>query len=194
LVRVSSRILRDGLPDDNNRTSPLLDDGASAADPTAGDVTAGDGLFTSPGIYTDCCAVVGPRTVRIKAETLAADGLRHATAVDVEPFAVVANPGDVPTPVPPTAIPPTATSIPPTTTPVPPTATSIPPTETPLPPTASPMPPTPTPAVAECSCEELATAQATIAAQATRIAELESVLAQAAALAGGAVSTSTPTP
>jgi hypothetical protein len=106
-------------------------------------------------------------------------------------------PGPTTPPTPPTAIPPTA--IPPTL--APPTsgpATVIPPTA--IPPTS--MPPTPVPATAipgttippsavppstvtagqtptgpgtenTCNCEELAGARATIAAQATRIAELE---------------------
>lgn len=85
LLRVSSRVLREGLPDANVPTGPLLDDGAAG-----GDVAANDGLFTS-GIATDCCAVVGERVLRIKAEAQATDGLRHATAVDVASFAVVAE-------------------------------------------------------------------------------------------------------
>jgi hypothetical protein len=93
-----------------------------------------------------------------------------------------------------TAVPSTATAIPPTA--VPPTATVMPSTSTPVPPpTATPVPPTPMPPTAippstvtvgqtptspgtgnTCNCEELAAAQATIAAQATRIAELEGQL------------------
>jgi Mg-chelatase subunit ChlD len=69
------------------------------------------------------------------------------------------------TPVPPTAttVPPTATPVPPTWTPVPPpTATVVPPTTTPIPPTTTPVPTSiPDPA------------QATITAQAARIATLE---------------------
>ncbi|MBA2597303.1 MAG: hypothetical protein H0V00_11845 [Chloroflexia bacterium] len=139
IVRVSSRVLREALPDDNTRTSPLLDDGASATDATTGDVTAGDGLFTSAGIYTDCCAEVGPRTVRIKAEAQAADGLRHATAIDAGPFQVSTEPVE--------GGPPPATAI----------ATALP---------VTPAPMTP-PSGGD------AAALATIAAQATRIAELE---------------------
>lgn len=103
-LRVSSRVLRDGLPDPNVYTAVLYDDGA-----TGGDPAANDGLFTSNGVGADCCAAIGPRVVRIKAETQAGDGLRHATAVDVEPFAVT-------TEVPPD-LPPTATVVPPTVVP-----------------------------------------------------------------------------
>jgi hypothetical protein len=46
--------------------------------------------------------------------------------------------------VPPTAVPPTATSIPPTATAVPPTATNVPPSPTAVPPTATAIPPTAT--------------------------------------------------
>ena len=64
----------------------------------------------------------------------------------------VAAPAGTPVPgaatLPPSVVPPTATTapapavVPPTATPVPPTATSIPPTETPAPPTATPAPET----------------------------------------------------
>ena len=146
VVRVSSRVLREGLPDDNTRTDPLLDDGAGPTDAVSGDITANDGLFTSNGISTDCCAEVGPRTVRIKAEVQAADGLRHATAIDVSPFQVSTNPvegGPPPT-----------------------TVTALPGTPVSGPASVTPLPVTP-PASGD------AAALATIAAQATRIAELE---------------------
>jgi Tol biopolymer transport system component len=151
LVRVSSRVLREGVPDDNTRTDPLLDDGAGTADAVSGDVTANDGFFTSNGIYTDCCAEVGPRMVRIKAEVQAADGLRHATAIDVSPFQVATDPvegGPPPT---------TTTALP--ATPVTPVTPEIDPG------TVTPAPVTPPAADAA--------ALATIAAQATRIAALE---------------------
>jgi Mg-chelatase subunit ChlD len=177
---VGSRVLREGLPDDNVETSyrgPLVDDG------TVGDAAAGDDLFSNNTLTTNCCAELRPRAVRVKAETQAADGLQHATAVDVTPFAVTDIPlegGPSPaTPLPPT-LPPSPTVAPPTATAVPPpTATSVPPT----PPPPTPIPPstvtaglTPTgPGTGDmCNCEDLAAAQATIAAQATHIAELES--------------------
>jgi hypothetical protein len=64
----------------------LIDDGSH------GDSTAGDGEFTNDGIVADCCAASGPRTVRILAQVQGSDGKRHATAIDVGPFAVVAAP------------------------------------------------------------------------------------------------------
>lgn len=85
---VGSRVLLAGLPDDNVGTSyssPLVDDG------TQGDATAKDGLFTNNTLSTNCCAEVGPRTVRVKAETQATDGLRDATAIDVALFTVTAE-------------------------------------------------------------------------------------------------------
>jgi hypothetical protein len=222
---VGGRVLRTGLPDDNTSVGPLVDDGTST-----GDVTASDGLFTSNAITTNCCAEIGPRTIRIKAETQAANGLRHATAVDVDPFAVVETSDQAPaapTPVTPTPVTPTdpgtepitpapitpAPVTPASVTPVPITSvpnTTTPPTVTPIPgitppplggstvtavPPVSPITPeapiTPVPPVTPvtvtpastgntCNCEELASARATIAAQATRIAELEGVLIPAA--------------
>jgi tungstate transport system substrate-binding protein len=58
--------------------------------------------------------------------------------------AAPATPAAVPTSVPPTAVPPTATAVPPTATVVPPTATAVPPTATAVPPTATAVPPTAT--------------------------------------------------
>jgi Tol biopolymer transport system component len=81
VVRVSGVVLRNGLADPNIAQPVLLDDGRN------GDATAGDSLFRG-NLSTDCCAEIGPRTVRIKAEVRASDGRRHATAVDIEPFEV----------------------------------------------------------------------------------------------------------
>lgn len=79
-LRVGVVVLRDGRPDSNmSRYGVLLaDDGVNQ-----GDVAAGDGVFTIDSIAADCCALPGPRTIRVKAETVDADGRRHATAVDV---------------------------------------------------------------------------------------------------------------
>jgi hypothetical protein len=57
-----------------------------------GDLRAGAGLFTNGRVQTDCCAVAGLRTVRIKAEARSGDGRRHATAVEIAPFAVLDQP------------------------------------------------------------------------------------------------------
>jgi hypothetical protein len=81
-LRVSGVVLRNGLVDPNLRAQVMVDDGQS------GDARAGDSLFTNQNFFTDCCAEVGPRSVRIKAEIRASSGRRHATAVDLEPFEV----------------------------------------------------------------------------------------------------------
>lgn len=62
---------------------PLLDDGKEP-DPTAGDgnFTTGERVFAGPS------ATVGPRVLRVKAETKAADGKRSGHALDFGPFAV----------------------------------------------------------------------------------------------------------
>ena len=142
---VGARVLREGLPDDNVGTAyagPLVDDA------TSGDAAAGDGLFSNNTVTTNCCAEIGPRSVRVKAETQAADGRQHATAVDVIPFAVTDTPleGGPPPGTPGTPLP---------TSPV----TSL--TGTPTLRPGTPLPPTPGGNVA---------AQATIAAQANSVA------------------------
>jgi hypothetical protein len=83
---VGANVLLDGRPDANVGSAysgPLLDDGL-----TNGDKTAGDNIYTTDKLAANCCALPGPRVVRIKAETQTADGLRHATAVNVTPFSV----------------------------------------------------------------------------------------------------------
>jgi hypothetical protein len=82
LIRVSAVALTDGLWDRNVASPVILDEGSG------GDAAAKDGIFTSNGLYANCCAIVGPHTVRIKAETIGADGRRHATAVEIGPFEV----------------------------------------------------------------------------------------------------------
>ncbi len=83
LIRVAHASLLNGLTDLNVPGDILHDDGA------AGDVTANDGVFTSNTIRANSVAAVGSRTVRIKTEVRAADGKRHATAVDIAPFSVL---------------------------------------------------------------------------------------------------------
>jgi hypothetical protein len=82
LLRVGDVFLSNGLTDVNVGGDVLLDEG------TQGDATARDGIFTNSGARANCCAVVGPHTVRIKAELRAADGRRHATAVEIGPVEV----------------------------------------------------------------------------------------------------------
>jgi hypothetical protein len=86
LVGVGARVLYDGLNDPNAGDYLLWDNGSN------GDAAAGDGVYTNNGVRTNCCAVVGPRAVRIYAQVQGSDGKRHATAIDVGPFAVVASP------------------------------------------------------------------------------------------------------
>jgi hypothetical protein len=82
LLRASVAALHGGLFDGNVSTPVLLDDGSR------GDSAAGDSIFSSNELYANCCAVVGPHTVRVKAEVRGGDGRRHATVVEVEPFEV----------------------------------------------------------------------------------------------------------
>jgi hypothetical protein len=81
LVRAGMTVLLKGLQDTAGSWiaghTILRDDGMK------GDATASDGLFTSDGAIT--CGSggdVGPRLIRTKAEAKAADGRRHATAID----------------------------------------------------------------------------------------------------------------
>jgi Tol biopolymer transport system component len=192
---VGARVVRNGLPDEASFSGiALVDDGA-----TGGDATAGDGVFTNT--IATCCEEVGPRVVRLQAERVSADGIQQAMAVDITPFAVVADRADAPqaaTPMPATVPMPAPDTPPP---PMPPTAG--PPTGVPLapaPPTAvpgggvsepggesagAPGPgggsagaPRSTPGLAETAVPAMTTpsvdpAEATIAAQATLIAELQ---------------------
>ena len=83
LVRVNGVSLRDGVSDNTvlNGGAILLDDG------TQGDVTAGDGIFTSNRAWG--APPLGPRLVRMRAEVRAGDGKRHSTALDVAQLDVV---------------------------------------------------------------------------------------------------------
>jgi hypothetical protein len=84
IVRVGVAVLQEGQVDPNTYGAILLDDGAGD------DATAGDDVHTSGPIAANCCAEPGPRTLRIRVEVQDAGGLRHATAVEVAPFAVEA--------------------------------------------------------------------------------------------------------
>lgn len=81
IVDVGGNFFLNGLNDDQvavgDRFPPtLLDNGSD------GDAAAGDGIFTNGNhVFTLSQAVVGPRTIRIKAEVLTGNGRRHATAV-----------------------------------------------------------------------------------------------------------------
>lgn len=81
-VRVGMVTLLEGRADLHVGSSgPLADDGV-----TSGDQTANGGVFTTNRLSSDCCAVPGPRVLRIKAETKSPDSVRHATAVSVRPL------------------------------------------------------------------------------------------------------------
>jgi hypothetical protein len=78
LIRVSNAVLREGLDDGLVNHAVMLDDGT--------------GVFSSNQISAYSNAVPGPRTVRVKAEVRDSAGFRHATAVEFDPFEVVAPP------------------------------------------------------------------------------------------------------
>ena len=84
-LRTNSVVFRNGLEVNSNivNDAVLYDDGSN------GDVTAGDGRFTYGFIRANTGATVGPHTVRMKTEVRAADGRRHATALDVAQLDVV---------------------------------------------------------------------------------------------------------
>lgn len=91
LVGVGATVLRNGLADPHVAIVNLFDDGSH------GDAAASDRVFTNSEVRTDCCAALGPRIVRVLAQTQGVDGKRHATAVDVGPFAVVGAAPTAPT-------------------------------------------------------------------------------------------------
>ncbi len=84
-VRTNSVALRNGVEVNGNAVSwaVLYDDGSY------GDATAGDGRFTNNTVGASASAPLGPHTVRVKTEVRAADGRRHATALDVAQLDVV---------------------------------------------------------------------------------------------------------
>lgn len=85
-LNVCPTFLRNGLQDNsihNSYYGGVYDDGSH------GDARAGDGVFTNNTLNAGSDAVVGPRTVRMRAEIKLSNGRRHATAVDFQPFAVV---------------------------------------------------------------------------------------------------------
>ena len=86
-VRTNSVGFRNGVEVNRNIVYQvvLYDDGSY------GDATAGDGRFTNNTVGASSGATVGPYTVRVKTEVRAADGRRHATALDVAQFDVVTS-------------------------------------------------------------------------------------------------------
>ena len=82
LILVSGVAIENGKIDQNVCAPILQDDGK-----TAGDLAAGDGLFTA-SMWAERNAVIGPHTVRIDAEVVDGQRRRHATAVDAGPIMV----------------------------------------------------------------------------------------------------------
>ena len=128
-IRTNSVAFRNGVAVNTNVVSQavLYDDGSH------GDATAGDGRFSNNTVGASASAPLGPHTVRVKTEVRAADGRRHATALDVAQLDVVteAPPGTGPcTPTPTATATPTPTAT--ATSTRTPTATATP-TRTPTP-------------------------------------------------------------
>lgn len=76
VTRVSAAVINGGQSDGNVNGPVMFDDG------THGDAVAGDGIYTSNEIRANCCAAVGPRTVRVRAEVRDPGNRRHATSVE----------------------------------------------------------------------------------------------------------------
>lgn len=124
-VRTNSVALRNGVEVNTNiiKQVVLYDDGSY------GDATAGDGRFTNNTVGASASAPLGPYTVRVKTEVRAADGRRHAAALDVAQLDVVTvvPPGMGPcTPTPTATATPTRTLTPTPTATWTPTATATP--------------------------------------------------------------------
>lgn len=86
IIRVGTEVLLRGEPDGAGSYTRgqivLLDDGKMP------DSAAGDGVYAGTGLNAGSGSEVGARVVRIKVETKAADGKRHATAIDVAGLSV----------------------------------------------------------------------------------------------------------
>src|SRR5207253_8364361 len=68
LVVVANTVLAHGVDDPNVFHQVMFDNG------TNGDPTPGDGTFTNANVATNCCAAVGPRTVRVQSGVQRSDG------------------------------------------------------------------------------------------------------------------------
>ena len=84
ISRVSAVVLNAGIPDANVNGPVMLDDG------TNGDQVASDGVYSGQ-ISANCCATLGPKTVRVKAEVRDSGNRRHATAVEFGGLTVVSS-------------------------------------------------------------------------------------------------------
>lgn len=74
---IGAQVLREGLADPNIAAIPLYDDA------THGDAGASDAIYSNNALRADCCAVAGPRTLRVQAQG-EAGGRRIAVSRDVE--------------------------------------------------------------------------------------------------------------
>jgi hypothetical protein len=83
--RISATVLSGGITDPNVNGPVMVDDG------TNGDQTAGDGIYTGK-ISANCCATLGAKSVRVKAEVRDSGNRRHATAVEFGGLTVSSTP------------------------------------------------------------------------------------------------------
>ena len=86
VTRVGAAVLAAGMVDNDMSQPVMVDDG------TQGDLVAGDGIYTSSSLGSDCCSVLGAHTVRVKAEVRDSGNRRHATAIEFGGLTVVKGP------------------------------------------------------------------------------------------------------
>ncbi len=87
IAGASNAMLLGGVSEEGHFTDDrLYDDGSNG-----GDATAGDGVYTNNFFKYLGDGPLGPRTLRVSAETVDAVGLQHVTSVEVDPFSVVAT-------------------------------------------------------------------------------------------------------
>lgn len=91
---VSGNAFRDGMFDDQITAQVLNDDGKTTGYFHSGDVTAGDGIYTSHSLMASAEAPDGPRALRIDAQSRDADGLLHGFVVEIGAFDLRAGKGE----------------------------------------------------------------------------------------------------
>ena len=72
-------------------TGSLYDNGSG------GDAQAGDSIYTYAWLYPEC-RILGPHTLRYKAEVMGSNSLYHATIIETGPFFILASPPAGPAP------------------------------------------------------------------------------------------------
>jgi|GEM_PF-641641 len=85
--QVVGDVVLNGMVESNSGAPAIALNDAGAS----GDLVAGDGVYSSNGLSVASTEPLGSRTVRVKAGIVAADGTRHATAIDIAPFALVSS-------------------------------------------------------------------------------------------------------